>query len=477
MIIKLHKPGRSFKGAVRYLTHDKDAKEKSERVAWTHTLNCANDHVQSAVDEMIWTVRAADQLKRAAGIGTGGSKLERPVKHFTLAWHASESPTREHMIEVTKQYLKHMGMDDRQAILVSHNDTPHAHVHVVLNVVSPEDGRALKTAFEFRRTQSFALDYERSQYKIFCEERLKDPGQREKSPTRAAHETFKAAERKFDKAEAKRYEKPDYLVRPKEGTIKDKEWEALKDYQRQQREQFKTVDGKQAFRDIRSAVYREVRQEFRGQWKALYAAKRQGGDPAQLASLKAGILAAQKTALEKRRDEACDLLREARDQQYAVLLKQQQFDRDELGKRQTLGLRTYRLFDMNYPVKAEPEPERRPRNAGPWKTADQIADRQEKTDAFTGAAQRAHEVVDRGSATPARFPNRNPKAGASNKPVENRETPVASPRENTEATVEKQRVLSSREMTDQAREKAHKDAAAELRASWNQHRRSRGRGD
>lgn len=132
MIIKLHSRGRSFKGIVNYLMHDKEGAKTSERMAWTHTLNLANDHVASAVNEMIWTCRSADQLKRAAGVKTSGSKLDRPVKHFSLSWHASESPTKEEMIDFTKRYLKHMGMDDRQAILFAHNDTAHAHVHVVM---------------------------------------------------------------------------------------------------------------------------------------------------------------------------------------------------------------------------------------------------------------------------------------------------------------------------------------------------------
>ncbi|MEA2889967.1 MAG: hypothetical protein QOI05_760 [Bradyrhizobium sp.] len=50
MIIKIHKPGRSFKGVCRYLMHDAKA-DTAERVAWTHTVNVANDDVLSAVNE------------------------------------------------------------------------------------------------------------------------------------------------------------------------------------------------------------------------------------------------------------------------------------------------------------------------------------------------------------------------------------------------------------------------------------------
>jgi hypothetical protein len=42
VIVKIHSSGGSFKGLAQYLTHDPHAKT-AERVAWTHTINCAHD--------------------------------------------------------------------------------------------------------------------------------------------------------------------------------------------------------------------------------------------------------------------------------------------------------------------------------------------------------------------------------------------------------------------------------------------------
>jgi hypothetical protein len=116
------KHGTSFKGLALYLTHDPDKAETSERVAWTHTLNLSHDDIPSAVHEMLWTTRAADQLKRQAGIRPGGRRLESPVKHFSLNWHPSDEPEREEMIEAVQDFLRHMGWEDRQAALIAHND-------------------------------------------------------------------------------------------------------------------------------------------------------------------------------------------------------------------------------------------------------------------------------------------------------------------------------------------------------------------
>jgi hypothetical protein len=67
MIVKIGIGGKSFKGLAEYLTDDPKART-DKRVDWTHTHNLANDHVPSAVDEMLWTARNAELLKQEAGI-------------------------------------------------------------------------------------------------------------------------------------------------------------------------------------------------------------------------------------------------------------------------------------------------------------------------------------------------------------------------------------------------------------------------
>ncbi len=56
MIVRIAKGGTSFKGATEYLTHDPKA-QTTERVAWTHTHNLANEYVPAAVNEMYTTAR------------------------------------------------------------------------------------------------------------------------------------------------------------------------------------------------------------------------------------------------------------------------------------------------------------------------------------------------------------------------------------------------------------------------------------
>ena len=85
---------------------------------------------------------------------------------------------------------------------------------------------------------------------------------------------------------------------------KNAEWKILKEIQRTERTDF-FAGGKSEFSELRSSIYREVREEFRDRWANFYTAKEDGADPKFLAGVKAGLIADQKAILEERRDAAC----------------------------------------------------------------------------------------------------------------------------------------------------------------------------
>lgn len=489
MIIKIHKPGRSFKGVCRYLMHDAKA-DTSERVAWTHTINVANDDVLSAVNEMLWTFRSADALKREAGISTGGSKLEKPVKHFSLSWPHGDAPAKEHMIETVRAYMKHMGWSDRQAVLISHSDKQHFHAHVVMNSISPADGRAVRSSNDWRRSEAFALQYEREQGQIHCEQRLKPQEERHATPTRESWQRFKKSEIKFDRVEIERLtNKPDYFERNDDSLMNGKEWEALKAYQRQQREHF-FIEGKEAYRSVRKEVFREVREEFRGQWSAYYSAMRSGNNKATLAEMKVALTKAQNRALDERRERACQELRERRDQAYEAILEQQRFDRGELAVRQHQGLRTYQLMDMIHPA---PEAVK-PRDQALWRTTGiTAAERAANQSDFDRSGQaivhpsgqtntrpNAPGILYRGDDIALRQTDGFGRQLSEREQTAGRRThesvaatPAPRAAEVTDAASEKARSAQAREMTDREVAKGRTEEVAALRASWNRHRRYR----
>ena len=85
------------------------------------------------------------ELKALVRNRSGGRrKLEKPVAHYTLSWAEGETPDPRTQGAAVLSSLKVLGLDDRQAVIVAHNDGRTPHVHVVANRVSPEDGRAAK---------------------------------------------------------------------------------------------------------------------------------------------------------------------------------------------------------------------------------------------------------------------------------------------------------------------------------------------
>jgi hypothetical protein len=341
MIVKIGSGGKSFKGLSEYLTHDPEAKS-DERVAWTHTHNLANDHVPSAVDEMLWTARHAELLKQAAGIRAGGRATEDPVKHISLNWSPEDSPTREHMIATSENFLTTMGWSEHQAVFVAHDDKSYRHVHIMLNVVHPETGLRLNDDFERRRAQAWALDYEREQGRIYCEQRLKRPEDRENAPPRNIWMEFQEKEKEFQRAENRLHENTDIRVDPLKNQ-RHEEWKILKEIQQVERKEF-FAQGKSEFSALRTSIYREVREEFRGLWAEYYEASKTDADPKSLSALKAGIIAEQKATLEPRRDAACLELRASRDARYREILDRQADMRADLKWHQAAGLDSAPFF-------------------------------------------------------------------------------------------------------------------------------------
>lgn len=101
-----------------------------------------------------------------------------------------------------------------------------------------------------------------------------------------------------------------------------------------------------AFSELRTSIYREVREEFRERWAGYFAARDAGENPKRLAAQKSEIVAEQKTVLDARRDEACGELRTARDLDYRELLDSQREARHELRWRQELGLESGLFLDL-----------------------------------------------------------------------------------------------------------------------------------
>jgi hypothetical protein len=335
MIVKIMSRGKSFTGAATYLTHDPQA-NTAERVGWTHTHNLANDDVPCAVNEMLWTARDAELLKQDAGVRAGGRAMEDPVKHLSINWSPEDRPSRQHMIETTEKFLSHMNWQEHQAVFISHTDKKYAHVHVLLNVVHPETGLCLDEGFERRRAQEWALQYELEHDRVYCEQRLKNPEERDNNPPRNIWMAFQQNQIEFENAE-KSLGKNGGFSPGEPINQNNAEWKILKEIQRTERIDF-FAEGKSEFKELRNSIYQEIRDEFRGRWADYYEARKSGADPDALTQIKAELVDEQKAVLEARRDAACAELRASRDGRYRELLDDQREFRAHLHSCQEAGL-------------------------------------------------------------------------------------------------------------------------------------------
>lgn len=126
--------GASFSGLAAYLTGDR------ERVAWT---------------EARWMIgtdpkEIAREMEAAAG---QSSRVEKPVYHISLSFDPADAPTREQMREAAGEVLKDLGLAEHQAFLVAHQDKGHPHVHIMVNRVHPETGKAQPVRYDYAQVE------------------------------------------------------------------------------------------------------------------------------------------------------------------------------------------------------------------------------------------------------------------------------------------------------------------------------------
>ncbi len=168
MVPRTSRTGRGFKGAWSYYAHDKRTPEQKaqgqevrsrERVGFVHTENLGGiEDDRAAIGLMIDTARQS-------------GRCEKPVYAFSLSWHPEETPSQQQMIWAGRDALKALGMQDHQAVMISHTDTPHPHVHVIVNRVHPETGKAINVYKDYEKLSAWALEYEREQGKVYCQAR------------------------------------------------------------------------------------------------------------------------------------------------------------------------------------------------------------------------------------------------------------------------------------------------------------------
>ena len=79
-------------------------------------------------------------------LATENVRCKDPAFHFILSWRELEVPTSEQVDEAVKIALKELDLENCQALWALQGDTQNLHVHVAVNRIDPETGRAIQPA-------------------------------------------------------------------------------------------------------------------------------------------------------------------------------------------------------------------------------------------------------------------------------------------------------------------------------------------
>jgi len=173
--------GAGLTGCVRYVMgqgRDPDTKrnrpaaanDDESRVAWVSSQGFGEWTAQSRadIDAMRKVMEFAAQRQ---------ASKTRPCKddcfHLVLSWRTGETPSRAEMEQAAKEALKAIGMETARAVFVAHDDTKHAHLHIVASRINPETGRAFERWYSQNKLQKWAHEWELRHGLVQCPQREK----------------------------------------------------------------------------------------------------------------------------------------------------------------------------------------------------------------------------------------------------------------------------------------------------------------
>jgi hypothetical protein len=158
-----------------------------ERVEWTTTRNLPTSDPELA----------ARVMRDTAG---QNSWTKKPVYHIMLSAVPGDPIDRAMMERMADRVLDRLGLTEYQAVLVAHLDRPHHHLHIMVNRVHPETGRAWSTWQDWAPVMEVLREEERA----LGLQQVPSPAQRVREVSRdlAIYERLEALSRAQQAAEA-----------------------------------------------------------------------------------------------------------------------------------------------------------------------------------------------------------------------------------------------------------------------------------
>jgi len=127
-MIFVAKSGTNFRSLVAYVMREEQG-AKQTAVAWTASRNLPSDDPSLAASVM-------------AATAAPNTRVDKPTYHIALSFAPDDPVDRAVMERVADRVLEKLRLAEHQALLVAHQDRPHPHVHIIVNKVHPQTGRA-----------------------------------------------------------------------------------------------------------------------------------------------------------------------------------------------------------------------------------------------------------------------------------------------------------------------------------------------
>ena len=141
------KTGSGFGGLLAYLFVGSDG-QQADRVEWSSVRNLFPDD-----QDLVPAILQATASRNV--------RVEKPVYHLSISLDPSESLDQDGFEKVVDRTLRDLGLGEHQSVIVAHNDTEHAHVHVVVNRVHPETLKAWDNGHDWARIEKSLRQQER----------------------------------------------------------------------------------------------------------------------------------------------------------------------------------------------------------------------------------------------------------------------------------------------------------------------------
>ena len=147
-MIAVSSSGRSFQALASYLAKGRDG-DNPDRVAWSAGRNLPTDDPELAATFMRATAARSD-------------RVEKPVYHIAISFDPGDAVDRATMERVADRVLERLGLAEHEAVIVAHRDREHQHLHMLINRVHLETGKAWERWKDQPIVQEVLRDEERA---------------------------------------------------------------------------------------------------------------------------------------------------------------------------------------------------------------------------------------------------------------------------------------------------------------------------